>query len=55
MKQLNQRDRELVTYRFIFNLSSVEISKLTGIPETQVNVYFKRAKDKLKFITQNAA
>lgn len=55
MKQLNQRDRELVTYRLIFNLSSIEISKLTGIPEAQVNVYFKRAKDKLKFITQNAA
>jgi RNA polymerase sigma-70 factor (ECF subfamily) len=55
MKQLCPRDRELITYRLIFNLSGKEIAQLTGIPESQVNIYFKRAKDKLRLITQKAA
>lgn len=55
MKQLCPRDRELITYRLIFNLSSKEISELTGLQEAYVNVYYKRAKDKLKFIISPAA
>ncbi|MFN5910106.1 MAG: RNA polymerase sigma factor [Bacteroidota bacterium] len=55
MKHLCARDRELITYRILFELSGKEIAQLTGIPENQVNVYFQRAKNRLKSIAREAA
>jgi RNA polymerase sigma factor (sigma-70 family) len=47
MKFLSQRDRMLITCRFMFNLNGREMASLTGIPENQINIYFQRAKLRL--------
>lgn len=54
MEFLSERDRMLITYRLIFELSGKEISEHTGIPENQVNVYFKRAKERLQALCKAA-
>jgi RNA polymerase sigma factor (sigma-70 family) len=54
MEFLSERDRMLITYRLIFDLSGKEISAQTGIPENQVNVYFKRAKERLQALCKVA-
>jgi RNA polymerase sigma-70 factor (ECF subfamily) len=55
MTHLSERDRILITYRFLFNLSGKEMSQLMDIPEKQINVYLQRAKDRLKLLCANAA
>jgi RNA polymerase sigma factor (sigma-70 family) len=55
MKFLSERDRMLITYRFMFNLSGREMAQLTGIPENQINIYFQRAKIRLIELCKNAA
>jgi RNA polymerase sigma-70 factor (ECF subfamily) len=55
LQYLCERDRMLITYRFMFNLSGKEMAQLMNIPEAQINVYFKRAKEKLKQLCQKAA
>jgi DNA-directed RNA polymerase specialized sigma24 family protein len=39
----------------MFNLSGKEMAQLMNIPEAQINVYFKRAKEKLKQLCNKAA
>jgi RNA polymerase sigma-70 factor (ECF subfamily) len=55
MKYLSKRDQMLITYKFMFNLSGREMSQLLDIPEAQINVYFKRAKERLIEICKVAA
>jgi RNA polymerase sigma factor (sigma-70 family) len=55
MKYLSERDRMLITYRFMFNLTGREMAQLTGIPESQINIYFQRAKDRLIALCKEAA
>ena len=55
MKFLSERDRMLITYRFMFNLSGREMAQLTGIPENQINIYFQRAKIRLVELCKKAA
>jgi DNA-directed RNA polymerase specialized sigma24 family protein len=55
MTHLSERDRVLITYRFLFNLSGKEMSQLMDIPEKQINVYLQRAKDRLKLLCEKAA
>jgi RNA polymerase sigma factor (sigma-70 family) len=55
MKFLSDRDRMLITYRFMFNLSGREMAQLTGIPENQINIYFQRAKNRLIELCKEAA
>lgn len=55
MKFLSERDRMLITYRFMFNLSGREMAQLTGIPENQINIYFQRAKIRLMELCKKAA
>lgn len=47
---LTARDRRIIMYKFFFNCSGKEISTLLGIPENQVAMYYKRAKERLKTI-----
>ena len=55
LKFLSQRDRMLITYRFIFNLSGREMAQLTGIPESQINIYVQRARLRLAELCKKAA
>lgn len=55
MKFLSERDRMLITYRFMFNLSGREMAQLSGIPENQINIYFQRAKLRLMELCKKAA
>ncbi len=55
MQFLSKRDRMLITYKFMFNLSGREMAQLLNIPEAQINVYFKRAKERLMDICKKAA
>jgi RNA polymerase sigma-70 factor (ECF subfamily) len=56
MAYLSERDRMLITYRFLFQLSGKEMAQLMNIPEKQVNVYLQRAKERLKVLcTEKAA
>jgi RNA polymerase sigma-70 factor (ECF subfamily) len=55
MKFLGEREQKLITYRFMFNLSGKEMAQLMNIPETHINVYFKRAKEKLTQLCSQAA
>ena len=55
MQFLSKRDRMLITYKFMFNLSGREMAQLLNIPEAQINVYFKRAKERLIDICKEAA
>ncbi len=55
MQFLSKRDRMLITYKFMFNLSGREMAQLLNIPEAQINVYFKRAKERLIDICKQAA
>jgi RNA polymerase sigma-70 factor (ECF subfamily) len=55
IKHLQERDRMLITYKLIFELSGREIAHLTGLPENQVNVYIQRAKQRLKLLAEQAA
>lgn len=54
ISQLCKRDQELIRYKFLYNFSGKDLAELLGIPEKQINVYVKRAKDKLLIIL-NAA
>lgn len=44
---MSERDKELLTYRYTMEMSSKEISKITGIKESNVNSYIRRAREKL--------
>lgn len=55
MHHLNVRDRQLILCKFMFNLNGKEMSQLLDIPENQVNVYFQRAKARLKDLYLKAA
>ena len=55
MKFLCERDRMLITYRFMFNLSGREMAQLMGIPEKQINIYFQRARIRLTELCRQAA
>jgi DNA-directed RNA polymerase specialized sigma24 family protein len=55
MKHLNDRDRQLILYKFVFNLSGKEMAQLLEIPEAQINTYFKRAKMRLVELCEKAA
>ena len=55
MKFLSERDRMLITCRFMFNLSGREMAQLTGIPENQINIYFQRARIRLTELYRKAA
>lgn len=55
MQFLCERDRMLITYRFMFNLSGREMAQLTGIPESQINIYFQRARIRLTELCRKAA
>jgi RNA polymerase sigma-70 factor (ECF subfamily) len=55
MKFLSEREQKLITYRFMFSLSGKEMAQLMDIPEAHVNVYFKRAKEKLTELVREAA
>jgi DNA-directed RNA polymerase specialized sigma24 family protein len=55
MKHLNDRDRQLILYKFVFNLSGKEMAQLLEIPEAQINTYFKRAKMRLVELCAKAA
>jgi RNA polymerase sigma factor (sigma-70 family) len=55
IKFLSDRDRMLITCRFMFNLSGREMAQLTGIPENQINIYFQRAKNRLIDLCKEAA
>ena len=44
---LKMSERELLTYRYTMEMSSKEISKITGIKESNVNSYIRRAREKL--------
>lgn len=50
LNHLNDRDRKIITAKFLMDLSGKELSELLGIPENQINVYVKRAKEKLRMI-----
>ena len=54
IKHLNKRDQEIIKYKFIYNFSGRELSVLLDIPEKQINVYVKRAKEKLLIILKAA-
>ena len=45
--KMSERDKELLTYRYTMEMSSKEISKITGIKESNVNSYIRRAREKL--------
>ena len=45
--KMSERDKELLTYRDTMKMSSKEISKITGIKESNVNSYIRRAREKL--------
>jgi len=47
---LAPRDRRIIMYKFFFNCSGREISTILGIPENQVAMYYKRAKERLRTI-----
>lgn len=47
IKHLNRRDQEIIKYKFLYNFSGRELALLLDIPEKQINVYVKRAKEKL--------
>ena len=55
MAFLSDRDRQLITYRFMYGMSGREMSQLMNIPESQINIYFQRAKNRLKELCKNAA
>jgi len=48
LEELNQRDKDLLIYRFYDKKSSREISELVMIPEKCVPMYVKRAKLKME-------
>ena len=45
--KMSERDKELLTYRYTMEMSSKEISQITGIKESNVNSYIRRAREKL--------
>ena len=45
--KMSERDKELLTYRYTMEMSSKEISKITGIKESNVNYYIRRVREKL--------
>ena len=45
--KMSERDKELLTYRYTMEMSSEEISQITGIKESNVNSYIRRAREKL--------
>ena len=47
LNHLNRRDQEIIKYKFLYNFSGRELALLLDIPEKQINVYVKRAKEKL--------
>lgn len=47
LKQLNQRDQEIIKCKFLLNYSGKELAKLLSIPEKHIHIYVKRAKAKL--------
>ena len=47
LKHLKQRDQKIIKYKFLYNFSGRELAILLDIPEKQINVYVKRAKEKL--------
>lgn len=55
MAFLSDRDRQLITYRFMYGMSGREMSQLMNIPESQINIYFQRAKNRLKELCKDAA
>jgi RNA polymerase sigma-70 factor (ECF subfamily) len=55
MAFLCDRDRQLITYRFMYGMSGREMSQLMNIPESQINIYFQRAKNRLKELCKDAA
>jgi RNA polymerase sigma-70 factor (ECF subfamily) len=55
MAFLSKRDRQLITYRFMYGMSGREMSQLMNIPESQINIYFQRAKNRLKELCKEAA
>ena len=48
LRLLNERDRKIIVARFLFSLSGREVADLLGIPESQINVYVRRAKHRLE-------
>jgi RNA polymerase sigma-70 factor (ECF subfamily) len=48
LEDLNQRDKDLLVYKFYDKKSSREISELVMIPEKSVPMYVKRAKLKME-------
>jgi RNA polymerase sigma-70 factor (ECF subfamily) len=50
MMHLESRDRRILIYKFMQGMTGKEISHIMGIPENQINMYIKRAKERLKFI-----
>lgn len=53
MMLLESRDRKILIYKFMQGMSGKEIANAIGIPENQVNMYIKRAKERLKTIFVN--
>lgn len=43
----SERDKELLTYRYTMEMSSKKFPKITGIKESNVNSYIRRAREKL--------
>lgn len=53
MMLLESRDRKILIYKFMQGMSGKEIASAIGIQENQINMYIKRAKERLKTIFVN--
>ncbi len=48
--KLNKRDKSIILYRYAYNMSYKNIALELGIENKNINMYVKRAKDRLKKI-----
>lgn len=55
LEKLSERDRMILLMKFMYDYSGKEISEAIGIPERQVAIYYKRAKERLKSLYLKAA
>ena len=47
MEKLDERDRDLIQCRYVYQMSAKEISEMLGIPREYISQYVKRAKRRL--------
>ena len=53
--KLSDRDKNIILYKYAYNMSHKKIGFELGIDEKNVNMYVKRAKEKLKKVLQEEA